>query len=63
VPELESTIVHSTSEWYPTVTVPLGVPVPRTLGFTLTLKTTFCSLPKCVTGPAMESLDRAGLKP
>ena len=48
--------MHSTSEWYPIVTVPLGVPVPRTLGFTLTLKTTFCSLPKCVTCPAMESL-------
>jgi len=39
------------------VTVPPGVPlVPRTLAFTLTLKATFCSLPKCVTFPAMESL-------
>lgn len=57
----ESTIVHSTVDWYPTVTVPVGVkPVWRTLAFTLTLKTTLCSLPNEVTGPAIDSLVSEG---
>jgi len=58
---LDSTIVHNTVPLYAIVTVPLGVPpVPRILGFTRTWKTTACSLPKCVTCPAMESLVNDG---
>jgi hypothetical protein len=57
LPALSSVIVHSTIEWNMIVTVPPGVPpVPRTLAFTLTLKTTFCSLPNEVTCPVMASL-------
>lgn len=54
---LDSVTVHSTMVWYSSVTVPVGVrPVCSILGLTLTLKTTFCSLPNVVTGLLIESL-------